>query len=149
MHKNIVVDKLFECRWERTCENRVLNPLHPPGDGMQWGEAPGKKMDFVFADFVQNKYIYFFRNVWNLHGRSTIDWIEIKTKFVIFQIFIFRVVVIFVTSSLQFSMKFCDNSKNKNWRIFLLFFPFDSEHCAPFTITFWWGHFWGGGSACP
>ena len=36
--------------------------------------------------------------------------------------------------------------------IFFLFtFSFDSEHCAPFTITFWWGHFWRGGegSACP
>ena len=40
--------------------------------------------------------------------------------------------VIFVTSSHQFSMKFHDNSKNKNRRIFLLYFPFYSAHSASY-----------------
>ena len=48
----------------------------------------------------------------------------------------FHFSVIFVTSSPQFSMYFHDNLKNKNRRIFVLFFPFYSEHSAPFIITF-------------
>ena len=39
---------------------------------------------------------------------------------------------------------FDDNSENKNRKFFFFPLRFDSEHCAPFTITFWWGHFWGG-----
>ena len=38
----------------------------------------------------------------------------------------------FFMSSPQFSMKFRDNSKNKNWRIFLLLFPFYLSHSARF-----------------
>ena len=62
-------------------------------------------------------------------------WIERKTKFNIFPIFIFRVMVILVTSSSQFSVKFCDSSKNKNQRIFVLFFPLYSAYFA-FYIKF-------------
>ena len=46
-------------------------------------------------DFLQNQF--FFSNFWNLYERSAIGWIERKTKFQIFPIFIFRVMVIFLT----------------------------------------------------
>ena len=42
----------------------------------------------------------------NLHERSAIGWIKRIIKFQIFPIFIFRVMVIFVMSSPQFSMNF-------------------------------------------
>ena len=35
--------------------------------------------------------------------------------------------------------------KIKIGKNFVITFSFDSEHFAPFTITFWWGHFWEGG----
>ena len=44
-----------------------------------------------------------------------------QIKFQIFPIFIFRVMVIFVLKSLQFSMNFLDNSKNENWKIYFSF----------------------------
>ena len=44
---------------------------------------------------------------------------------------------------------FDDNSKNKNRKFFLLFFPFDSEHCASSQSHFDGDTSEGGGSACP
>ena len=55
-----------------------------------------------------------------------------KSNFRFFPIFILRVMVIFVTSSHQFSMNFRDNLKNKNRKIDFLF---DSKHCASFIKT--------------
>ena len=55
----------------------------------------------------------------------------------------------FCTQNYRFSMNFHDNSKNKNRKIYLFTFSFDSEHCAPYTIKKRWGHFWRGGSTCP
>ena len=76
--------------------------------------------------FFQNFNFYFiFLNFSNFHERSEIGWREIKTKFQVFPIFIVRAMALFCDdiSSPQFSMIFRDNSKNKNRRFFLLFFP--------------------------
>ena len=48
----------------------------------------------------------------SLHERSGIDWIDRKIKFQIFPIFIFCIMVTFMTSSLQFSMSFSRKSEN-------------------------------------
>ena len=69
-------------------------------------------------------------------------WIFFKKK----KSFLFLVMVI----SVSFLWKkiipiFDDNSKNKNRRIFLLFFPCYSAHSAPLITTFWSHHFWRGG----
>ena len=76
----------------------------------------------------------------NLHARCEIGWIERKIKFLIF---ILRVMVIFMTSLLKFSMNF-HNFKNKNRKID---FSFVSAHCTSSMKT---GLILrGGGSAYP
>merc|ERR1719154_279999 len=71
--------------------------------------------------------IYIFFQKWsNLHGRCGIGWIEREINF---QIFIKRVMVIFVLKCPPFSMNFHDNSKNKNRKIYFLF---ASAYCASF-----------------
>ena len=80
-----------------------------------------------------------------------IGWIERKTKFQIFPIFIFWVMVIFVTSSdhhPNFQLNFTITQKIKIREFFLLCFP--TQHTPHLSYTF--HHFWGvggGGSACP
>ena len=73
----------------------------------------------------------------NLREKSEIGWIERKIKFQIFQIFIFRVMVIFVTSSPQFSMNFQDNLKNKNCKkkFSLFFILFSTIHISEKNLT--------------
>ena len=81
-----------------------------------------KKLDFDLhghiMDFLpnSNKKVFYF---WNLDERSAIGWIERKSKFQIFPIFIFCVMVIFVKKSPQFSMI----TRKKKRRIFLIIFP--------------------------
>ena len=77
-----------------------------------------QKKNFFFC--VQNFNL--FKNCKNLHERSGIGWIERKKKFQIFPIF-FSSYGHFVTSSPQFLMKFRNNSKNKEHRIFFFIFP--------------------------
>ena len=69
----------------------------------------------------------------NLDARSAIGRIGRKTKFQIFPIFIFRVIVIFCDIITQI---FDDNSKNINLIIFSLFFPFYTAH-SPSSIKGW------------
>ena len=66
----------------------------------------------------------------NLHERCGIGWIDRKTKFQIFPIFIFRVMVIFALKCPQFSINFYDNSKNEKTD-----FSFVSGHCASYKKT--------------
>ena len=77
------------------------------------GHAP--QPIFFFSKKFKH-FFFFFQKCLNLLERSEISWIERKTKFQIFQIFIFRVIANFVTSSSQFLMSFHDNPKNKNWQ---------------------------------
>ena len=82
-----------------------------------------------------SKYIYFLK--WsNIHERWGMCWIERKINF---PISVFRVMVIFVLKSPQFSMNFHDISKNKNRKInvisfFILFSKFRTFHKNP-TIS--------------
>ena len=86
------------------------------------------------GNFEQKKNQHFFsRKFSKLHERSGIGWIERKTKFPVFAIFIFLVLVIFFTQNdPNFQWIFTHNSKNKNRRIFLLFFPYYTAHPGSF-----------------
>ena len=97
--------------------------ISAPGCFMVGGEAPTKKKKLItFSKMFQyiNMNIFFSQKWSNLHERSGIGWIKRKPQFQIFQIFIFRVMVFFVLKSLQFSMNFQDNSKNKNCKNWFL-----------------------------
>ena len=72
--------------------------------------------------FVQN-FQFFFQKFSNLHERSGIGWIKRKTKFPIFVIFIFRVLVIFFTQNdPNFRWIFSHNSKNKKYKKWIISF---------------------------
>ena len=90
------------------------------------------------------KSIFFLQKWSNLQERSAISWIK---RIIKFQIFIFRVMVIFVMSSPQFSWKIHrklgwwhykndHNSKNKNRRNLKVDYSFDSADCESF-LWFW------------
>ena len=111
---------LHVLNWEKANQNNV---------------ATEKRSQFFFLNIFQkiSKFHFFF----NLRGRSEISWIERKTNFQIFPIFIFQDIVIlvsfFVTSSPQLSMI---TWKINNRRIFslsiwfqLLRFKIDSPGC--------------------
>ena len=72
-----------------------------------------------------NKLLFF-----NLHEKSGIGWIERKIKLQIFTIFIFRAMVIFVTSSPQFSMNFHDNLDKSQKKIIPFFILFSIFHIS-------------------
>ena len=84
---------------------------------------------------------YYFSNLYEKFG---IGWIERKIKF---QIFILPAMVIFVTSSPQFSMNFHDISKKENLKIKLFRFSFYSAHSASLKKNLTISE--GGGSAYP
>ena len=86
----------------------------------------------IFNVLHASKYLFFQKWV-NLHERCGIGCIERKMKF---PIFIFRVVVIFVLKTVNFRRIFHNYSKNKNRRIFLLFFPYYITH-SPSSIKGW------------
>ena len=75
----------------------------------------------ICMDLLQNQFFFL-----NFDERSSIGWIERITNFQIFAIFIFRVMVILVSFFWKNTLIFDNNSKNKNRRIILLFFPFHS-----------------------
>ena len=73
----------------------------------------------------QNNY-FFLKKLLNLDERWRISWIERKIKF--FR-FLFSGYGNFCSKICEFSMKFHDNSQNKNRKID---FSFHSAHCASF-----------------
>ena len=101
--------------------------------------ATEKRSKFFFHKHFSN---IFKISIFIFHGRSEIGWIERKTKFQIFAIFIFRVMVILVKKSPLFStitrkIRIGEFSNYFSRSIY-------SAQTAPFITTFE-----GGGSACP
>ena len=91
-----------------------------------------KKIYYFFVQCFQN-FNFFFQNFSNLHERSGIDRIERKTKFPVFEIFISRVLVIFLLKMIPIFEEFSPITRKmkiekKYISVFILFSTFRIFH---------------------